>query len=65
MQGVVVGYKIDCIETNPWGGKASKIKENYILQACNRQLSKGCLRAALRASQSDRNNIPYSIKLLH
>ena len=25
----------------------------------DRQLSKGCPRAALRASQSDRNNIPY------
>ena len=32
--------------------------------ARDRQLSEGCLRAALRASQGDCNNIPYITPLL-
>ena len=40
-------------------GLRRTIYYRYVPPARDRQPFKGCLRAPLRASQSDRNNIPY------
>ena len=50
-------------ETNPQGGKASRIVETiyygHVPPARDRRLSKGRLEVVLRATQGVRNNIPY------
>ena len=47
-------------EVRPLGSKRS-IYYGHVPPARDRQLSEGCPRAPLRASRSDRNNIPYSV----
>ena len=45
-------------EVRPLGPRRS-IYYGHVPPARDRQLFKGCLRAPLRASRGDRNNIPY------